>query len=254
MSGPQRITYLGHATLLIETEGVRLLTDPLLRNWVWHLRRRTGPVDPKLYQNLDAVLISHMHWDHLDLPSLRLLDPDTHIIAPHGAASLLHKNGFRWVTELGVGDTIDVGSVPIMATYAMHDGARVRYTKAADCLGYLIGSSYTVYFAGDTELFPEMADLASHLDVALLPVWGWGPTLGRGHMDPQRAAQAAQLLQPRVAIPIHWGTLFPFALDRVLPKFLVEPPELFASFTSSYAPNVRTKIVPPGDAVYLRDL
>lgn len=77
-----------------------------------------------------------------------------------------------------------------------------------------------IYFAGDTDLFPAMADWAGLFDVALLPVWGWGPTLGEGHMDPKhRAAEACRLIQPQLAIPIHWGTLYPMAMHRLSPSF-----------------------------------
>ena len=82
------------------------------------------------------------------------------------------------------------------------------------------------------------------LDVALLPVWGWGPSLGAGHMDPARAAaEAAALLRPRLAIPIHWGTLYPVALHRVRPIPLTDPPHLFARFAASLAPDVDVRIV-----------
>ena len=91
---PTHITYIGHATLLIETGGVRLLTDPLLRDGLVHLRRHAVQVDAAWYQDLDAVLISHMHWDHFDLPSLQLLDSSTRFIAPHGGARILRRHGF----------------------------------------------------------------------------------------------------------------------------------------------------------------
>ena len=84
------------------------------------------------------------------------------------------------------------------------------------------------------------------LDVALLPVWGWGPSLGAGHMDPRRAAEAAALLRPRLAMPIHWGTLYPLALHRVRPVPLTDPPHLFARFAASLAPDVDVRIVAPG--------
>jgi L-ascorbate metabolism protein UlaG (beta-lactamase superfamily) len=89
-----RITYVGHATLLIEIGGVRLLTDPLLRQHVMHLRRRSTPIPPQVYANIDAVLLSHLHYDHLDLPSLRKLGKTTRLLAPVGAGALLRQQGF----------------------------------------------------------------------------------------------------------------------------------------------------------------
>ena len=98
----------------------------------------------------------------------------------------------------------------VEATYAAHDGARPPYPARAPAIGYAILGSRRVYFAGDTDLFPEMEGLVPDLDLALVPIWGWGPTLGRGaHLDPEGAAEAIALLRPKVAVPIHWGTMPP---------------------------------------------
>jgi len=250
-SQPPKITYIGHATVLIEMDGVRLITDPLLRNWVWHLRRQNRQVDQDWSQNIDAVLISHMHADHLDIGSLKLLGKDTRIIVPYGVARRLHRQGFKHVEEIPVGETHVVGQIMVTATQAHHDGARFRFGHPADCIGYIINGSHSFYFAGDTDLFPEMADLTNSLDVALLPVWGWGPTLGAGHLDPYRAALALQLLQPRLAIPIHWGTFFPVGLNWFLPRLLVDPPHAFSKFAARLASEVKIQVVHPGNRLYL---
>ena len=155
-----QIIYIGHATLLLEMDGVRLLTDPLLRNRVFHLQRRSVAVDASLYQDIDAALISHLHWDHFDIPSLRLLGRETHLIVPAGAAGLLHKRGFRNIEEMRPGDTAKIGVLTIAATQAEHDGRSLPFGPSAGCLGFLIQGSQTVYFPGDTDLFPGMANLA----------------------------------------------------------------------------------------------
>ena len=244
-----RLTYLGHATTLIEMDGVRILTDPVLRSRVGHLRHRHSPVEPTALHTIDAVLISHLHFDHLDLPSLRLLGWSTRLIVPRGAAKLLRE--FEQVEELGVGDTTSVGRVTITATYADHANERHPFGPTADCLGFIFQGHYSIYFAGDTALFPEMAHLTDTLDVALLPVWGWGPTLGAGHMNPQQAAEALPLLQPRLAVPIHWGTLYPLGMGWYNPRFLSEPPHQFVQHAADLAPQVKTQIVMPGDTISL---
>ncbi len=99
-----RIVFLGHATVLIELDGVRLLTDPLLRARVAHLRRQVPSVDASVLADPDAVLISHLHHDHLDLTSLRRLGRDTPLIVPAGAGAWLRRRGFTTVTELSVGE------------------------------------------------------------------------------------------------------------------------------------------------------
>ncbi len=118
--------------------------------------------------------------------------------------------------------------------------------RSADCLGFLIRGSTRIYFAGDTDLFPEMVDLADDLDVALLPVWGWGPNLGPGHMNPKRAAEALTLLRPRIAIPIHWGTFYPLGLGWFKKQLLTEPPQLFYRYASEMMPETDIQILPPG--------
>ena len=252
-----RITYLGHATLLIEIDGVRILTDPLLRNRVGFLQRQGTPIEsiwhPRVHKKLDidAVLISHLHWDHLDLPSLRLLDPTTHLIVPRGGARLLSALGFEQISEVGLHERLQVGPIEVQATYAEHDGARLPFMEGADCLGFLLRGRQQIYFAGDTDLFAEMATLSDNLDVALLPVWGWGPTLGEGHLDPYRAAQALSLLRPRLAIPIHWGTFLPFGVGLLKPDFLTQPPHTFKRHALDLAPEVGVHIVQPGEGLTL---
>lgn len=251
-SAATRLTYVGHATVLVEMGGVRLLTDPILRNRVSLLlsRHRRAGFDPSAYRSVDAVLISHLHLDHLDLPSLRLLGRDTRLIVPRGAGSWLRRDGFRQVVELRAGEEADVGPLNITATYADHDAARHRFGWRVDePLGYWIQGSHSIYFSGDTDLFAGMAELGDGLDVALLPVWGWGPTLGAGHMDPQRAAQALTLLQPRMAVPIHWGALRPAGFGLINFDFLVQPPHTFAAHAAQVAPQVQVQIVPPGGSL-----
>src|SRR5277367_6501719 len=201
-----RIVFLGHATVLIELDGVRLLTDPVLRGRVAHLRRQSPRPDASVTADLDAVLISHMHHDHLDLASLRLLGGDMPLLVPSGAGAWLRRRGFTSVTELSVGEVGKVGSLAVSAVEARHDGRRWPRGPEAESVGYLVRGSRAVYFAGDTELIEGLSDVLPPLDVALLPVGGWGPTLGPGHMDPRDAARAAGLLKPRVAIPVQWGT------------------------------------------------
>ncbi len=250
MTAPRRaaIQYVGHATTLVDVGGVRLLTDPLLRNRVTHLRRAVK-VDPGALRGVDAVLISHLHYDHLDLPSLEKLGRDMPVVAPRGAGALIRrKAGVKNVVELRAGEEIEIGALTVRATKAAHDTGRMPLGTRAEPLGYVIeGDARSVYFAGDTDLFDEMADLAP-VDVALLPIWGWGPTMGPGHMDPTRAAQAAALLGAAVAIPIHWGTYYPIHLGmQGPPAFLKTPPSLFERAISEHAPGTTVRVLAPGE-------
>ncbi len=242
-----RIVFLGHATVLIELEGVRLLFDPLLRGRVLHLRRQVPPVDESLFAGPDAVLISHSHHDHLDLASLRRLGRDTHLIVPSGAGVWLARKGFVNVSEVDVGDVLKVGALEITTVVAHHNGGRLGGPQAK-ALGYLVAGRHVVYFAGDTEMFAGMGSFSPKPDVALLPVAGWGPKLGPGHMDPLQAAHAVELLQPRLAIPIHWGTLLPIGLARNYRARLGDPPRQFAEHVARLAPNVEVRILRSGES------
>ena len=248
--GEVAITWLGHATVLIEIDGLRLLTDPVLRKRVGPLVRIAPGLDDEAVGVLDCVLLSHLHADHVDLRTLRALRRSGPLVAPRGSRAWLTARGVSEVVELRAGDEMGLGTVRITATSARHDGRRWPLGPAADPIGYLIGGSSGVYFAGDTELFLAMAELRGLVDVALLPIWGWGARLGAGHLDPEDAAAAASLIAPAVAIPIHWGTL---ALGRPArrPRDPQRPAREFAAFASRYAPAVDVRLLAPGERIVL---
>lgn len=241
-----RVTYVGHATVLLELSGLRILTDPVLRSRVAHLHRRAPAPDARVAEDLDAVLISHLHFDHADLPSLRRLERRTPVLAPPGAGAFLERRGIAAVTELAPGRSIAIGELTIAAVEARHGRGRSPLTKGSEAVGFRLTGESDIYFAGDTDLFEGMRELAPGLDLALLPIWGWGPRLGPGHLDPERAARAAALLSPRLAVPIHWGTFFPLGPSRRRDR-LTEPPHEFARWCAELAPQVETRTLAPGE-------
>jgi L-ascorbate metabolism protein UlaG (beta-lactamase superfamily) len=250
-SHAERLTWVGHATVLLEIGGARLLTDPLLRTRLGHLRRHGGPPRPEVSENIDAVLVSHVHLDHLDVRSLRSVGRGARAVAPRGAGRLLRRIGFAEIDEVAPGEGITVGDATITALPAVHTARRRPLGAPVDTLGYDVAGAQRIYFAGDTELFEDMRSLAGRFDVALLPVWGWGPSLGPGHMDPLSAAQAVALVRPLVAVPIHWGTFFPVGLDALRGSALVEPPRVFARHVAELAPEVEVRVLAPGDSLAL---
>jgi L-ascorbate metabolism protein UlaG (beta-lactamase superfamily) len=246
-----RLTWVGHSTVLLDLDGVRLLTDPVLRNRVAHLRRRVPIINPTECAGVDAVLLSHLHFDHLDRPSLERLGSETPLVVPRGSGGLLMRRGFSKVIEVEVGMEVRFGALTVRATYAEHSGARSPFTAKAPALGYVIEGSRRLYFAGDTDLFDGMAEIGRGLDIALVPIWGCGPSAGSGHLDPRRAAEALRLLRPLLAVPIHWGTYAPLGLGRLLSTFLGDPSAAFRRHATELAPEVEVRILSPGETLRL---
>jgi L-ascorbate metabolism protein UlaG (beta-lactamase superfamily) len=248
-----RITWLGHSTVLVELDGTRLLTDPVLRDRVAHLRR-TKPADAGMLFTLDGVLVSHLHYDHLDYPSLERLSRSVPVVVPRGAGRLLRRRRFEQVVEVEPGEEIRLGDLVMRATHADHEGGRGFLGTEVAALGYLIRGSHQIYFAGDTDLFEEMATLAPDLDVALVPIWGWGPSLGPGHLDPRRAAEALRLLRPLLAVPIHWGTYAPLGFGRLQTALLTDPVTEFRRHAAELAPEVEVHVLGLGGTLHLDEI
>lgn len=253
MGVPEHLTYLGHSTVLLEVEGFRVLTDPVLRNGAAFLRRLPHAADIRSFTDVDLAVVSHLHHDHLDLPSLRTLRADAVVLVPEGAARWLRaKRIGHEVVELPVGESYALGPLRVTATQAVHSGRREPFGPDAVAVGYLLEAGPAlVYFAGDTDLFPGMGRLTApgELDVALLPVWGWGPNLGPGHLTPERAAEAARLLDPTYSVPIHWGTLAPVGMHRMPLSRLYDPPHEFAAAVATAGLSTQVLVVKPGERV-----
>ncbi|WP_433086238.1 MBL fold metallo-hydrolase [Dactylosporangium sp. CA-052675] len=243
------VTWWGHATVAIRERGVTILTDPVLRDRLAHLHRRRGP-RPSLDRAPDAVVVSHLHADHCDLPSLRSLPTATRLIVPHGAAAFLRSRlGERDFVELRAGQETRVGDVTVRAVPASHDGGRTPKSRIrAVALGYVVAGERSAWFGGDTGLFDEMKEIGP-VDLALVPVWGWGWTLGPGHLDPARAAEAMRLVEPGQAVPIHWGTLWPIGCGRVRPDRFHRPGDEFAAHTRDTAPQTGVRVLAPGESL-----
>jgi L-ascorbate metabolism protein UlaG (beta-lactamase superfamily) len=233
--------------LLIELDGVRVLTDPCLRSHVLHIRRRVPVPRVEELVPLDALLVSHAHHDHLDPPSIRQVAGGCPVIVPRGCEGILRRRGVLEVLEVEAGDRIPLGDVVVEAVRALHDGRRYPFGRRRPALGYLLEGETGIYFAGDTDLDPEMARLSGRVDVAALPVAGWGPRIPPGHLDPERAARAAALIAPRIAIPIHWGTFAAIGARRSADPSA--PAREFARAVEQIAPHVEVRVLAPGERV-----
>lgn len=264
MRSPLGLRFVGHSTVRVELAGHAVLTDPVLTNRVSALTRVTPPCTAADHADVDLVLLSHLHGDHVHLPSLRMLSAHVRVVVPRGAGDWLRARGVRRVDELAPGEELTHGDLRITGVHADHSGhrwgPRLTHGPQAKAMGHVIeGAGRRVYAAGDTDVFPEMATLTD-LDVALLPVWGWGPTLGPGHMTPKRAATAVDLLKPRVAVPVHWGTLAVTGLPKApgrhgrrMRHLLKHPPLEFADAVTRSGSPTKVLVTHPGENVLLPD-
>lgn len=267
-----RLTWIGHATVVIDLGGIRVLTDPLLRPHAWLLRRVGAAPSAAQWRGTDAVLLSHLHADHAELGSLRMLRGIPVLTSPRNAQWLRRRLGptvepavpgtWRRLTDDGepAGHTATQS-----ASHGVEDGVEVCLVRADhghrpmphrpnEANGFLVRSpSEAVYFAGDTSLYPEMADLpriaGRRIDVALLPIAGWGPRLSGGHLGPAEAAEVCRLVGPRAVMPIHHGTLHPWGYQYLGLDWLRRPIGDFAREVNRVAPEVQLIDVPPGGTV-----
>lgn len=245
-TGTAELQWHGHSTSSIRMGGVEFLTDPVVRSRVMHLKRHSAPPNISEGDEQRVVLISHLHFDHLDLPSLRQLGDDVPVVVAPGGGRFLAGQGFRNVSELGPGESIEVSGTRVRAVEAEHGGGRSPVHGRHRPVGFVLEGDRRVYFAGDTDLFEGMSEQAGGVDLALLPVWGWGRSIGPGHLDPERAARAVELIRPGMAVPIHWGTFFPIGLKRFSGHHLVTPPREFERLAADYAPETVVRVLDPG--------
>lgn len=248
------VTWWGHASATVRLGGVQVLTDPLLVDRLGHLRRQV-PTVAEQARSADVVVISHLHADHLHLPSLRMLQADALLVVPDGALALLRRRApelAERATEVRPGEVVRHSGVEIAATLAHHDGRRWPGSRLrAPALGFVLrAAGRTAWFAGDTGLFPGL-DGIGPVDVALVPVGGWGPTLGPQHLDPAQAASAVRRVGAAHAVPVHYGTYWPAGLRRAAPALFRarcrEPGQRFAAAARGFVPHV----IAPGESVTL---
>lgn len=214
--GAMAITFVGHATVMLTTAEARLLTDPLLSNFLWGLRRaEAASLHPEDAAEVDLVLISHAHHDHLHGRSLRRLPKAATIVVPPRCASLVERAGFARVVVLEPGEDLVHRDLMITAVAARHDGARspARWRGAS---GYVVRTgNVSAYFAGDTAYFSGFEEIGRrlHPQVALLPIAGYEPLAMReSHMSPLDALYAFEDLGAEVLIPIGHGS-FPIGYE-----------------------------------------
>lgn len=230
------LTWWGHSTTTWQDGGTTFLFDPVLTPRVGHLRRVRGKVPPRHAAHADIVLISHLHPDHMHLASLRLLPTSAVLIAPAGSRRLLEPvtdRGLR-LREVEPGDLVKLAGLQIRVLAADHDGRRHAGSRhRGPALGFVDGARRW-WYPGDTGPQLQLEE-AAHVDIAFVPVGGWGPSIipghSDGHLNAEQAAHAIHHIQPKHVVPVHWGTWWPIGLP--LRTDLIDLPA--AAFTDHVA-------------------
>ncbi len=234
-----RLTWLGHATVVLDIGTMRVLTDPLLRAHAGPLRRITPPPDPEAWAGAHGVLISHLHHDHAELGSLKLLPDLPYVLGAENAAWLRKRTGAR-VRTAELGEWISLGSLEVALVHADHHSRRMPH-RPNQANGHLIrGEGQVIWFAGDTDLYDGMEEqitIAGPPDVALVPIGGWGPRLSPGHMGPTEAALACARTGAKAALPIHFGTFHARGMQYGGLHWMQRPKAEFARELAHHAPG-----------------
>lgn len=190
MSPSLAVTWWGHSCVTIELGSRRIGTDPMLTDRVVHLRRN-GPSPTVAAADVDVVLVSHLHRDHLHVPSLGIIAADAPIVLARGGGPLVRSLSGRTIIEVEPGDHLEISDVRIEVLPARHDGRRGPLDRRhPPALGFRVqDGAHSFWYPGDTGVDRRMLDVDA-VDLAVVPIGGWGPTLGDEHLDPEEAAMA----------------------------------------------------------------
>jgi len=230
--GEIALTWIGHASFLLQAGGLNVLIDPNWSNWIKGIKRMRSPgVALAALPGIDLVLITHAHFDHLDRRTLRGVAANQPVVVPFEVGDLVHDLGFRIVQELQYWETYECGPLRVTLTPCRHWGARLLHDSHRGFGGFIIEvGGRVIYHCGDTAYFEGFEEIGRRfpVDVALLPIGAYDPpSLRAVHMNPEEALDAFLALKAKVMVPMHYGTF------RLSYEPLDEPPRrlLAAAFS-----------------------
>ncbi len=247
----KQIVYGGHSTVLIQMGKAAILTDPNLSKRIWTIRRKSKPgLTQEQLEAVNLVLVSHGHYDHLDLPTVKRLKRNAVVIVPKGLSRYFARYGFTDVRTLSWWEQTTVHGLRIVAVPANHFKGRNPMVNSL-YQGYVIDGEYQIYFAGDTgwfEGFREIGDIF-RLDIAMLPIGAYKPWSAFGHhMTPENCVKAMHVLKAKRMIPIHWGA-FRLSLEP-----LDEPVKRLEKAARQAGIEPSIVVLKPGEALNLHSV
>jgi L-ascorbate metabolism protein UlaG (beta-lactamase superfamily) len=217
--GQMGVTFIGHSSFFLQIGGSNIVVDPIFAPWLFVLKRLRRPgLRIQDLPPLDAVLVTHAHFDHLHRPSLRAIARATRIktgrtpllIVPANVSDLVSDLGFEKIVELNWWEEIQLGGTRVTATPAKHWGARVIRDMHRGYGGYVLsGGGHSIYHSGDTAYFGGFAEIGQrlHPSVALLPIGAYHPESFRAvHTSPEDALRGFVEMGAQHMIPMHFGT------------------------------------------------
>jgi len=205
------VTWIGHASFLIQTHQANVLIDPIWSKWLKVIKRLKQPgFEIHHLPSIDLVLVTHAHFDHLDRRTLARVAADQPIVVPIGVGNLVHDLGFNIVHELDYWQTVKLGPLDVSLTPCAHWGARFLADRHRNFGGFVITvDDRTIFHCGDSAYFPGFKEIGERypIDIALLPIGAYDAPTGREvHMNPEQAVQAFEELGGKTLVPMHYGS------------------------------------------------
>lgn len=239
------LTWIGHASFLIQTQGVNMLIDPNWAKWLKVIKRVRQPgIALHDLPQIDLVLVTHAHFDHLDRRTLREVADRQPIVVPFEVGNLVHDLGFHSVHELDYWQSHEHGPLKISLTPAHHWGARVLHDSHRGFGGFVIeAGGRTIFHCGDTAYFDGFREIGQRFDIdlALLPIGAYDPPSGREvHMNPEEAVQAFFELGAKRLVPMHYGSF------RLSYEPLHEPPERLLACARAHGIEEKISVMTEG--------
>jgi L-ascorbate metabolism protein UlaG (beta-lactamase superfamily) len=248
-----KVTYVGHATVIVEFGKRRFITDPLLTKRIARIgpRRKVSlELDKKMLEGIEFAVVSHGHFDHLDKRSLCMLPPEAPVVICPKLSGIVHRSCRRTAVGIGWWEMTDINGVKVTGVPAYHFSARPPFHWSDDYQGYVVelhdgDRKRTIYHAGDcgmSEYFEQIGKKFK-LDIACLPIGAYEPpSFRKHHLAPEDALDALEMTGANVMIPIHWGTY------NLSWEPFDEPPKRLMDFARKRGLEDRVRLLWPGES------